>query len=133
MLYRRFRGDGGRGRNQTAQGVAHASKGRAVVPRVARQKLRNAMGEEGRRWGGERGDGGSSKDAAQGLEDDALKMALARIRQLSAHEIGHTLGFAHNFTSSANGRKSVMDYPHPNIELIHKHRLESYHCCPTYV
>ena len=50
-------------------------------------------------------------------EDDALKMALARIRQLSAHEIGHTLGFAHNFTSSANGRTSVMDYPHPNIEL----------------
>ena len=50
-------------------------------------------------------------------EDDALKMSLARIRQLSAHEIGHTLGFAHNFTSSANKRSSVMDYPHPNIEL----------------
>ena len=51
------------------------------------------------------------------MEKEALKMALARIRQLSAHEIGHTLGFAHNFTSSANGRVSVMDYPHPNIEL----------------
>ena len=50
-------------------------------------------------------------------EEDALKMSLARIRQLSAHEIGHTLGFAHNFTSSANKRSSVMDYPHPNIEL----------------
>ena len=50
-------------------------------------------------------------------EEDALKMSLARIRQLSAHEIGHTLGFAHNFTSSANKRASVMDYPHPNIEL----------------
>ena len=44
-------------------------------------------------------------------------MSLARIRQLSAHEIGHTLGFTHNFTSSANKRSSVMDYPHPNIEL----------------
>lgn len=42
-----------------------------------------------------------------------LEMALARIRQLSAHEVGHTLGFSHNFASSSNGRKSVMDYPHP--------------------
>lgn len=46
-----------------------------------------------------------------------LEMALARIRQLSAHEIGHTLGFAHNFAASASGRTSVMDYPHPSVEL----------------
>jgi len=51
-------------------------------------------------------------------ESEALEMALARIRQLSAHEIGHTLGFAHNFSASAKNRTSVMDYPHPNIELI---------------
>ena len=44
-------------------------------------------------------------------------MALARIRQLSAHEVGHTLGIAHNFAASANNRASVMDYPHPLIEL----------------
>ncbi|MBN4085119.1 zinc-dependent metalloprotease [Flavobacteriaceae bacterium AH-315-B10] len=44
-----------------------------------------------------------------------LDMALARIRQLSAHEIGHTIGFAHNFAASTNGRASVMDYPHPLI------------------
>ncbi|TVZ51758.1 zinc-dependent metalloprotease [Dokdonia sp. Hel_I_53] len=44
-----------------------------------------------------------------------LDMALARIRQLSAHEVGHTLGFAHNFASSTNGRASVMDYPHPSL------------------
>ena len=51
-------------------------------------------------------------------EDDfALQMAIARIRQLSAHEIGHTLGFAHNFASSTNGRTSVMDYPHPKFTL----------------
>ena len=50
-------------------------------------------------------------------ENQALEMALARIRQLSAHEIGHTLGFAHNFAASANNRPSVMDYPHPNIEM----------------
>jgi hypothetical protein len=46
-----------------------------------------------------------------------LQMALARIRQLSVHEIGHTLGFTHNFASSYNGRASVMDYPHPYVKL----------------
>ena len=51
-------------------------------------------------------------------ENVALEMALSRIRQLSAHEIGHTLGFAHNFTASSNLRSSVMDYPHPNIKFI---------------
>ncbi|MFY0651921.1 MAG: zinc-dependent metalloprotease [Cyclobacteriaceae bacterium] len=46
-----------------------------------------------------------------------LELALARIRQLSAHEVGHTLGFSHNFASSANNRASVMDYPHPKLSL----------------
>lgn len=46
-----------------------------------------------------------------------LDLALARIRQLSAHEIGHTLGFAHNFAASTNNRASVMDYPHPQFSL----------------
>ena len=46
-----------------------------------------------------------------------LDLALSRIRQLSAHEIGHTLGFAHNFAASTNNRSSVMDYPHPLIEI----------------
>ena len=46
-----------------------------------------------------------------------LKMALARIRQLSAHEIGHTIGFAHNFAASTSNRASVMDYPHPQAKL----------------
>ncbi|MFS4415673.1 zinc-dependent metalloprotease [Maribacter sp. 2307ULW6-5] len=50
-------------------------------------------------------------------DDQMLEMALARIRQLSAHEIGHTLGFAHNFAASANGRASVMDYPHPQFSV----------------
>ncbi len=53
-----------------------------------------------------------------GDENPLLKMALARIRQLSAHEIGHTLGFAHNFAASYNNSASVMDYPHPNVKLI---------------
>ncbi len=46
-----------------------------------------------------------------------LEMALDRIRQLSAHEVGHTLGIAHNFAASENNRASVMDYPHPLITL----------------
>lgn len=46
-----------------------------------------------------------------------LQMALARIRQLSAHEVGHTIGFAHNFSASTNNRSSVMDYPHPTIKI----------------
>jgi hypothetical protein len=46
-----------------------------------------------------------------------LDMALARIRQLSAHEVGHTIGFAHNFAASTNDRASVMDYPHPQIAV----------------
>ncbi len=45
------------------------------------------------------------------------QMALARLRQLSAHEIGHTIGLAHNFAASYNDRASVMDYPHPYVTL----------------
>ena len=46
-------------------------------------------------------------------DDPMAQMALARLRQLAAHEVGHTLGLAHNFAASTNGRASVMDYPAP--------------------
>lgn len=46
------------------------------------------------------------------------QLALARLRQLSAHEVGHTLGLAHNFAASNDNRASVMDYPHPLIRLL---------------
>ncbi|MEQ9466988.1 MAG: zinc-dependent metalloprotease [Ekhidna sp.] len=45
------------------------------------------------------------------------EMALARLRQLSAHEVGHTIGLAHNFAASVNDRASVMDYPHPFVKM----------------
>lgn len=55
--------------------------------------------------------------AALDPDASAVDVALARIRQLSAHEVGHTLGFAHNFAASTFGRASVMDYPAPLVRL----------------
>lgn len=46
-----------------------------------------------------------------------IEMALARLRQLSAHEVGHTIGLAHNFAASTYGRASVMDYPAPLVHI----------------
>jgi len=48
---------------------------------------------------------------------DAVEMALARVRQLSAHEVGHTIGFPHNYMASSYGRESVMDYPAPYAQI----------------
>ena len=53
-----------------------------------------------------------------GAADDPVQLALARIRQLSAHEIGHSLGFAHNFAASTDGKSSVMDYPAPDVRVV---------------
>ena len=50
--------------------------------------------------------------------------ALQRLRQLSAHEIGHTLGLQHNYASSFNNRGSVMDYPHPNVFVNSKGEMD---------
>jgi hypothetical protein len=44
-------------------------------------------------------------------------MALARLKQLSAHEVGHTIGLMHNYAASVSNRASVMDYPHPMAKL----------------
>jgi hypothetical protein len=57
--------------------------------------------------------------------DPRLKeMALARLRQLSAHEVGHTLGLSHNFAASIKDRASVMDYPHPLITLDNSGKID---------
>jgi hypothetical protein len=53
-------------------------------------------------------------------DDKMMKMALARLKQLAAHEVGHTLGLQHNYIASADGRASVMDYPHPVVQLNKK-------------
>lgn len=49
---------------------------------------------------------------------EAMQMALSRLRQLAAHEIGHTLGMPHNYAASVNNRASVMDYPHPQVDIV---------------
>jgi hypothetical protein len=54
---------------------------------------------------------------------DVEALALARLRQLSAHEVGHTLGYDHNFAASSYGRASVMDYPAPLV-VVHEGRLD---------
>lgn len=67
-------------------------------------------------------DFGALPDADYLLPDSsapqATAMAYARIRQLSAHEVGHTLGFSHNFAASTYGRASVMDYPAPMVKIV---------------
>jgi hypothetical protein len=66
--------------------------------------------------------------------EEVRDMALARIRQLSAHEVGHTLGLSHNYISSAQtaaGQYSVMDYPHPVVELDAEGNVELRDAYPT--
>ena len=55
---------------------------------------------------------------------DSINMALNRVRQLSAHEVGHTLGFPHNYMASSYGRESVMDYPAPLVEITADGKLD---------
>ena len=54
----------------------------------------------------------------KGGPNDPVEVALDRLRQLGAHEVGHTLGFSHNFAASTQERASVMDYPPPRIGLV---------------
>jgi len=53
-----------------------------------------------------------------------MEFALNRLKQLSAHEIGHTIGLAHSYATSASGRSSVMDYPHPVITENEKGEID---------
>lgn len=53
-----------------------------------------------------------------GDPDDPVQLALMRIRQLSAHEVGHALGFMHNFAGSSDDKASVMDYPAMDVRIV---------------
>ncbi len=58
------------------------------------------------------------------LPIDAEEFSMARRRQHTAHEIGHTLGLAHNFMAATQERASVMDYPYPLITLDEHGQLD---------
>ncbi|HXV77206.1 MAG TPA: zinc-dependent metalloprotease [Candidatus Polarisedimenticolaceae bacterium] len=63
--------------------------------------------------------------SGSGAAGDPVELALARIRQLAAHEVGHALGFAHNFAASTyGGRASVMDYPAPLVRIDARGELD---------
>jgi hypothetical protein len=73
-----------------------------------------------------------------GANDPMLQMVLQRIRQLAAHETGHTLGLAHNFAASTyaesvdhNKTMSVMEYPHPWITLDKDGDVDLSHAYPV--
>jgi hypothetical protein len=68
--------------------------------------------------------------APYGHPDEAERLAaveelvLARLRQLAAHEIGHALGFMHNFAGTQHPEPSVMDYPHARIRVTEEGTLD---------
>ncbi|MFJ1646889.1 zinc-dependent metalloprotease [Streptomyces sp. NPDC088258] len=74
--------------------------------------------------------------APYGRPDESERLAavealvLGRMRQLAAHEIGHALGFMHNFASTHHPSPSVMDYPHPRVTVGRDGRLDSAHAYP---
>ncbi len=60
-----------------------------------------------------------------------LELSLARLRQLAAHEVGHTLGLQHNFAASTQDRASVMDYPSPVVRIDDKGNIDLSHAYAT--
>ncbi len=66
----------------------------------------------------------SPYETGKPVSNTMKEAALQRLRQLSAHEVGHTLGLMHNYASSFNNRASVMDYPHPNLFINNSGQID---------
>ena len=65
-----------------------------------------------------------TEKSGTGAPDDPVQLSLARIRQLAAHEVGHSLGLVHNFAASTQNRASVMDYPAPVVGITADGKLD---------
>jgi hypothetical protein len=100
--------------------------GQGLVPPYGAPEGSAATGHPLSGGGCDLGAGGGFEYLASVAPDaDPAGMALARVRQLSAHEVGHTLGLAHNFAASTyDGRASVMDYPAPLVRIGEDGRLD---------
>jgi hypothetical protein len=73
-----------------------------------------------------------NEEKGKPVSPEMQQMVLARLRQLSAHEVGHTLGLAHNFAASSIAPgTSVMDYPHPWITLDASGKPDLSHAYPA--
>ncbi|NNM25840.1 MAG: hypothetical protein HKO59_07600, partial [Phycisphaerales bacterium] len=65
-----------------------------------------------------------AEQSGTGGANDPIQTALARIRQLAAHEVGHAIGLAHNMAASTQSRASVMDYPAPEVAIDERGELD---------
>ncbi|MBC7923072.1 MAG: zinc-dependent metalloprotease [Ferruginibacter sp.] len=66
----------------------------------------------------------ASFEEGKPVSPEMMALSLARLRQLAAHEVGHTLGLPHNYISNLQNRASVMDYPHPLVQLTKDGKLD---------
>ena len=59
-----------------------------------------------------------STDLYNAMPEGQRDMAFLRQAVLTAHELGHTLGFGHAWNANFNDRSSVMEYPVPRVKVV---------------
>ena len=58
-----------------------------------------------------------ASQAGANMPEAQRELALRRQSLLTTHELGHVMGFGHNFASSINDRASAMEYPTPRVKV----------------